>query len=70
MSETTFSYFGLKRGKTYERVQDPPGKFEYRLLKHYLSYRPLYNDEKEFRGVWNMEYYDEQKSSYREKPQA
>lgn len=62
------SYFGLRRGKVYKCSLDGKnfeGKFIYKLYRHWLRYKPLYNDDG-WRDVWNVMWYDESKASYME----
>ncbi len=66
------NYFELKRGKIYTcnlDDKDYNGKFEYKLYKHYLVYRKRTaesREEKQWRGVWNPDWYNDSKAAYKE----
>ncbi|HEY0751190.1 MAG TPA: hypothetical protein VGD26_08540 [Chitinophagaceae bacterium] len=62
-----YNYFELKRNVIYKCNLDSAsydGKFEYKLHKHFLVYRPTYGDEKKWSGVWNSNWYNDTKASY------
>jgi len=61
------SYFGLQRYKHYHCTLDKnPEMFIYRLHKHYLQYKKIYQngDSDEWAGVWSSDWYNELKASY------
>lgn len=61
----TYSYFELTRGTIYSCSLDSnPNLFEYKLYKHYLVYRKTNGLKDKWTGVWNIDWYNEQKASY------